>query len=492
MFNDASHVGTVGLTYPIRIVVKANFYIPCTIQFFYKSSSGGIIQGPEHGRVYDNCKAHTFELESQDRITGVEVRTHLFKERYWVIHYIKFTTNTGKEMSYGLRVNTNDSRVKLYTERYKGFHLSYISGFKRDELLTGIQFHWITSDVQYVSTQIKYQLDHAIASAGLQPQSIIRHDVTNCADVQQEVSAELETKAFTSKSWEINVGLTVGTEIKFSAGIPVIATNQVTVRAETSFSYKYGQTETKEETVKRTLKTNVAPKSYQTATMVVIAGTIEVPYTTHLKVVYADGTIVEQSGVGGVYKGVNVIDSKVTYSPTCPLDWAFGHHPERPQQYAQVGFDSGDGKRFYVLPKSYTSQISSIINDSNVNVPGQFIFDTAGQIANADCNTKEGLLTTPFRGSIFDGYDVRVHGVGFTETTYKVMIEEQTIDFCEVASVYITCIMPMLLNAGKNTVKAFDSNSKLSGTTEFISLKPEEYLELILVNSAELDKPIDR
>ena len=46
---------------------------------------------------------------------------------------------------------------------------------------------------------------------------------------------------------------------------------------------------------------------------------------------------------------------------------------------AQVGFDAGDGIRYFAVPGSQTDEIINIASTSNVGIPGMWIFRIDGQ-----------------------------------------------------------------------------------------------------------------
>ena len=53
---------------------------------------------------------------------------------------------------------------------------------------------------------------------------------------------------------------------------------------------------------------------------------------------------------------------------------------------AQVGFDAGDGIRYFAVPGSQTADIINIAETSNVGIPGMWIFRIDGQeIVTAGC-----------------------------------------------------------------------------------------------------------
>jgi len=54
---------------------------------------------------------------------------------------------------------------------------------------------------------------------------------------------------------------------------------------------------------------------------------------------------------------------------------------------AQVGFNAGDGIRFFAIPESRMPEIIHITNTSNVDVPGVWIFRVdRGTIRGAGCS----------------------------------------------------------------------------------------------------------
>ena len=82
----------------------------------------------------------------------------------------------------------------------------------------------------------------------------------------------------------------------------------------------------------------------------------------------------------------------------------------------QAGFNAGDGIVFEMLPYSRTTNVRLLVNISNVNVPGLFIFriDT-DTIAVGGCgNSSNNLLFRPRRGSQLGGTPVTIQGPCFS------------------------------------------------------------------------------
>ncbi len=78
---------------------------------------------------------------------------------------------------------------------------------------------------------------------------------------------------------------------------------------------------------------------------------------SYVKFLYADGEI--QWTTGDASNGIN----------------GFGGTP------AQVGFDAGDGERFFSVPGSQTNEIANIASTTNVNVPGVWTFRVNGDVS---------------------------------------------------------------------------------------------------------------
>ncbi|CAF1395608.1 unnamed protein product [Adineta ricciae] len=160
--------------------------------------------------------------------------------------------------------------------------------------------------------------------------------------------------------------------------------------------------------------------------------------------------------------------------------------------HARIGFNAGDNVNYYQLKKSLSPQILSIVNDSNIGIPGQFIFHTTGHVNDIQCETSTGLQVSPFRGSIYGGYEFRLHGICFNRSTYEIRVDNHVVDDCRVLnSLYIVCTMPMLMDSGKIKIELFDNEeNKLVDTTTFLAHVPEDHGELILKNYINLTHQI--
>ncbi|UJR20267.1 hypothetical protein I4U23_023398 [Adineta vaga] len=157
--------------------------------------------------------------------------------------------------------------------------------------------------------------------------------------------------------------------------------------------------------------------------------------------------------------------------------------------YPQVGFNAGDQINYFTLENSFSADVIQITQESNIGNRGQFIFLTNGNISNVECNTTQGLQSSPFRGSMHGGYQFRLFGLCFPDSKYIVEVNGQEINDCQVTSVFITCTMPMV-SEGRLQINILNGDRRLIGQTHFLSFMPEMNADVILSNHGDLiNKP---
>ena len=99
------------------------------------------------------------------------------------------------------------------------------------------------------------------------------------------------------------------------------------------------------------------------------------------------------------------------------LQWAGPNYSTAP--YAQAGFNAGDGIAFEMLPYSRTGNIVRLVNESNVNVPGLFVFrvDT-DEIDAGGCTANVSVATLrPRIGSQLGSMALNIQGPCFSNGT---------------------------------------------------------------------------
>ena len=160
------------------------------------------------------------------------------------------------------------------------------------------------------------------------------------------------------------------------------------------------------------------------------------------------------------------------------LQWSYGTASNN--IHAQAGFNAGDMNNSFVIEKSFTPGVLSIVNDSNVGLPGRFIFAIGGDITDVQCNTTSGLQIAPFRGSTYGGYEIRFYGICFNELDYIVKIDQQIVSNCAIAFNYITCIMPIIYNGPSISMEIFTIRNELVGQTKFFVDIAEDNSRLLI------------
>ncbi|UJR24394.1 hypothetical protein I4U23_005771 [Adineta vaga] len=101
------------------------------------------------------------------------------------------------------------------------------------------------------------------------------------------------------------------------------------------------------------------------------------------------------------------------------LQWA-SKNPNGP--YGQAGFNAGDGVVSRMLQYSRTSNITLLVNESNVNVPGLFVFriDTT-DIEAGGCSEYESLTHFPVRGPQIGGTTINLQGLCFDSNSTEIL-----------------------------------------------------------------------
>ncbi|XP_078337855.1 protein mesh-like isoform X2 [Crassostrea virginica] len=130
---------------------------------------------------------------------------------------------------------------------------------------------------------------------------------------------------------------------------------------------------------------------------------------------------------------------------------------------AQVGFNAGDGKVFYVVNASRTPDIINITYMSNINIPGKFAFriDSA-QIGNGGCSSTGTLTIAPRYGPMLGGQYLVVGGPCINPNDdIQIKYSPMMTSFpCQHMSSYsAVCITPMFNTTGDIQVTLSIENS---------------------------------
>ncbi|CAF4072148.1 unnamed protein product [Rotaria sordida] len=171
------------------------------------------------------------------------------------------------------------------------------------------------------------------------------------------------------------------------------------------------------------------------------------------------------------------------------LQWTVGSASS--SVHAQAGFNAGDMKNYFLIDKSFTPQVVQLVDNSNIQFPGRFIFSISGDIADVECNTPDGLQVAPFRGPPEGGYEIRLYGICFNETNYIVKLDQQILTGCTATFTYITCMMPMISNGPSIQIEVLTIENVLVATTHFFIDILEDNSELLIQDSNTFDSFIE-
>lgn len=121
---------------------------------------------------------------------------------------------------------------------------------------------------------------------------------------------------------------------------------------------------------------------------------------------------------------------------------------------AQAGFNAGDGVNYHVINGSFTSDVVSLVNETNVDIPGKWIFriDQA-DIEDGGCPETGFVSTKPNSVFVFGGDHVSISGPCFQSTDLVEMRfrhDTSIVINCDVAdSTFVLCNVPFLNNVGR-------------------------------------------
>jgi hypothetical protein len=153
--------------------------------------------------------------------------------------------------------------------------------------------------------------------------------------------------------------------------------------------------------------------------------------------------------------------------------------PTASAQKAQAGFNAGDGNSHFVLPGSFTLNITKISELSNINIPGKWIFRVDSEnITEGGCNTEGYLAITQSRVYYIGGDHLVVSGPCFKENNnYTIKFDNAREVECKIIdSTNAVCEVPFLKRIGRISVSlAVNGNYTFEGfiMSKDLSLTPE-------------------
>ncbi|CAF3117960.1 unnamed protein product, partial [Rotaria sp. Silwood2] len=304
LFNDMDTIGAAGFTAPKSINIKKAAWMD-SIQITYQTYGKNIREAPIRGELGgEYCR---FDLDLDERIVNVTGASDKF------VDALQFITNKGRISPYC----GGNSGIR-FTESHPGYIMSFISG-RSYHYLDQIQFHWIREEVKYIMTSLNYDLNQVKQIQKEKPTFVFSTTLINRSPIEQKISYTHTVTTVESETWTMKNELTYGVTVSISCDIPRLVDWSVQLSTTYTRGFEYGQTKTTETTRDHTLEARVPANSQLTATLLALDGEIEVPYTTNLVIVYADGTEISKSDQTGTFTGVQLVKMTAEYGPAIPI-----------------------------------------------------------------------------------------------------------------------------------------------------------------------------
>jgi hypothetical protein len=123
--------------------------------------------------------------------------------------------------------------------------------------------------------------------------------------------------------------------------------------------------------------------------------------------------------------------------------------------HAQVGFNAGDGKRFFLVDGSNTPNINqTALQQSNVGKAGKWMFDTASDDITSSCQSLRTLAVYPRRVLYFGRQTIEITGPCFDshDNNVTVRIEQTELQCTLNDTLKIVCEVPLLDKLGRNSL----------------------------------------
>ncbi|XP_068559809.1 natterin-3-like [Cebidichthys violaceus] len=165
----------------------------------------------------------------------------------------------------------------------------------------------LTTNEDIISQQV-YNVRYIIDESKIihYPPEIMRITSVRNDDCLSVVKTDSLSKTYqTEHRWDKRVSIKAGVEMTFTAGIPFIVSNTISLSTEVSFQYSWGETVTEAITSTDSVQITAPPNSYCVVNMEQHKVTVEIPYTASLTRTYADGEI-HTTSITGTYDSIQV------------------------------------------------------------------------------------------------------------------------------------------------------------------------------------------
>jgi Clostridium epsilon toxin ETX/Bacillus mosquitocidal toxin MTX2 len=159
-------------------------------------------------------------------------------------------------------------------------------------------------------TDMKYELA-AASIADESPLHTLADTVDNTLDTPIEKVLSWRYTKSEVGTWNNAVGISVGAEIEFKAGVPFLAEGKITVNTNLSYTHSWGGSVGKTHEVGDSTTLHVPPKTSLRIQAIVRQKLISVDFTYSVKRLLPSGEVTIQKGLKGVYRNVESYDSHV-------------------------------------------------------------------------------------------------------------------------------------------------------------------------------------
>ncbi|XP_078657568.1 sushi domain-containing protein 2-like isoform X2 [Branchiostoma floridae x Branchiostoma belcheri] len=159
---------------------------------------------------------------------------------------------------------------------------------------------------------------------------------------------------------------------------------------------------------------------------------------------------------------------------------------------AQVGFNAGDGMRYFSVPGSQTHAIVDVETTSNVNLPGRWVFRIdSGDIQDGGCNSEATAISIfPFFGTMLGGTKVTISGPCFDGQDVDIRCKfgnKDPVPGRVDSDTTVSCISPFLSNPGRIPLMvSTDGGTTYNYSVTYTSVNPDRVLpELTTTENAD-------
>lgn len=128
---------------------------------------------------------------------------------------------------------------------------------------------------------------------------------TNRTNQPNNKTLSMEYKVTDTRSFTSTVGLKIGVEVKFRAGIPIIADGQVLMSTEVSTEQAWGKTTEETKTLEAKYEAIVPSMSRVVLRAAATQGFVDVPFSYRQRDVLTTGQVVVNTLHDGLFTGVN-------------------------------------------------------------------------------------------------------------------------------------------------------------------------------------------